>query len=236
MYTCLYSAFPCRTQRFHPTWRTWRRRSGRFWWPRRKWRSTNETLRCWWTCSTVWPSLTPARQNSARHGWTAWPASMWRTETCLRYTNTHQQTHTCIFCPAKLMRSGFVVCLGSHVLRACCGTGGRVPAEEGWDTDKCDYHMTVMWSSVAPTVTPAGRTDCPSVVEVLALCHGSHDFRYYIDTTGATLICQGVMVALCSCEVFLNIPKWTDSFITLFWKHMQHESKQANLILMYIWR
>lgn len=65
-------------------WRTWPNASERSWWPRLRWRSTRGIQRCWWTCSTASPSLTPARPNYARPGWTAWPESMWRTETCQR--------------------------------------------------------------------------------------------------------------------------------------------------------
>lgn len=65
-------------------WRTWPNVSEQFWWLRLRWRSTREIQRCWWTCSTASPNLTPARLNYARPGWTAWPESTWRTETCQR--------------------------------------------------------------------------------------------------------------------------------------------------------
>lgn len=73
-----------RTQLSHQMWRTWPNVSEQFWWPRLRWRSMREIQRCWWTCSTAWPSLTPAHLSYARPGWTAWPESMWRMETCQR--------------------------------------------------------------------------------------------------------------------------------------------------------
>lgn len=73
-----------RIQLSHQMWRTWPNVSEQFWWPRLRWRSTKEIQRCWLTCSTAWPSLTPAHLSCARPGWTAWPESMWRMETCQR--------------------------------------------------------------------------------------------------------------------------------------------------------
>lgn len=70
----------CSTQPFHQMWRTWQSASEQCWWPRSRWRSTRTTRRCWWTSSTAWLSLTPARLSSARPGWTAWLASTTRTE------------------------------------------------------------------------------------------------------------------------------------------------------------
>lgn len=125
------SSLSCRTQHSHLMWKTWPRRSGLYWWPRLRWRSTRETPRCWWTCSTVWPNLTPAHLNSARRGWTAWPGSTWRMETSLRY-NTHTSS-----CMSNILWSSCSLIWffsGSHVLCACGSAGGRIPEEERLDT------------------------------------------------------------------------------------------------------
>lgn len=73
-----------RTLRSHLMSKTWLNVSEQFWWPQLRWRNTRAIQRCWWICSTASPSPTPARQSYARPGWTAWPASTWRTETCQR--------------------------------------------------------------------------------------------------------------------------------------------------------
>ncbi len=98
-------SFSHRTQHSHLMWKAWPRRSALFWWPRLRWRSMRETPRCWWTCSTVWPNLTPALLNYARHGWIAWPVSMWRMETSLRYiTHSHTHLHVCLkYCEAHVL-------------------------------------------------------------------------------------------------------------------------------------
>lgn len=73
-----------RTQLSLQMWKIWLNVSERFWWQRLRWRNMREIQRCWWICSTVSPSLMPARLNYARPGWTAWPEYTWRTETCQR--------------------------------------------------------------------------------------------------------------------------------------------------------
>lgn len=82
-----------RTQLSHQTWKTWLNVSGRFWWPRLRWRNTREIRRCWWICSTASPSLMPARLNCERPGWTAWRESMWRTETYQRSETRDHSIH-----------------------------------------------------------------------------------------------------------------------------------------------
>lgn len=67
---------PCFSTPHSPRmWRTWPKGYALFWWPLPRWRSTRMTQRCWWTCSTVWPSPMPALLSSGRRGWTAWPGS-----------------------------------------------------------------------------------------------------------------------------------------------------------------
>lgn len=149
-------------------WKTWRNASEPSWWPRPRWRSTRETRRCWWICSTASPSRTPARRNYARPGWTAWPASMWRTETCQRSEinpiavcvsivwNNHSS------CPnVQLYRAFFLSSIifnhhitnflflfaGGHVLCPRCSTGGRIPAEK-----RCFNSLTQKLAAISPNM------------------------------------------------------------------------------------
>jgi len=79
-YMLIYSE---RTSRWK--WRTWQSASGRCWWLRLAWRNIAVTRRCTLTCSTVWPSHTPARQNSARRGLNQWLVIMRSMEAILKW-------------------------------------------------------------------------------------------------------------------------------------------------------
>jgi len=82
-------------QTFRWKWRTWQNASGQYWWQRREWKSTATTRRCMLTYSTVWPSLTRARQNSAKHGLSPWLAIMSTMATIQKWV--HWFSHNCNF-------------------------------------------------------------------------------------------------------------------------------------------